>query len=308
MIKIYMLSSNADFRGNRWRFDVKDAAERLGWTVVYRETKGADPDEVVREASQCDIFMWLRVNRVDPAGNPYDMLRRIEATGTKTVGLHMDLYWGIENRIPLIDPISNPWFSCQTVFTADGGNHPLWRSKGIEHRWLPPAMGDMHFGLSEIAAGRQIKPYIFVGTCSGMIHGDHRRQLLYWAQKKWLTEFKHYGINNRIVGDQLNQVYARAKIVLGDSAPGSFYWSDRIPTTMGRGGVLAHPRTAGMEAHGYNESNMILFNRFDFTSLGETIDSMSDADIASMREAALAVTWERHMWRHRLEAIARTVL
>lgn len=307
-MRIYILGSNMDFRGNRWRFDVKDAAERLGWTVAYREAQGAHPDDVVREAAQHDIFLWLRANRVDPAGDPWSMVRRIEDFGVATVGLHMDLYWGIENRESLIDPKTNPWFSCQTVYTADGGNAERWIERGIRHVWMPPAMGDGNFGLREIAAGRHIRPYVFVGTCSKGIHGEHRQQLLYWAKRKWPAEFKHYGVNNRIVGEQLNQVYSRARIVLGDSAPGQSYWSDRIPTTMGRGGVLAHPRVAGLAQQGYNDNNILLFNRFDFETLGERIESLSDKDASAMREAALEVTWERHMWRHRLESIARTVL
>jgi len=308
MIKIYILGSNNDFRGNRWRFDIKDSAERLGWDVVYREAQSADPEDVAREAGRCDIFLWLRMNRCDPAGDPWTMLRKIEDAGTTTVGLHMDLYWGIDSREPLVDPISNPWFSSQYVFTADGGHDDKFSAAGIRHIWMPPAIGDKHFGLREPGRGRAIAPYVFVGTSSRGIHGDHRQQLLNWAARRYGRAFKHYGLNHRVHGEDLNQLYAKSRIALGDSAPAPFYWSDRIPTTMGRGGVLAHPRTTGMAEHGYDDRSMILFDRFDFDRLGEAIDSMSDADVAAMREAALAVTWDRHMWRHRLESIARMVL
>lgn len=167
-------------------------------------------------------------------------------------------------------------------------------------------MDDEHFGLRMPARGRQIKPYVFVGTYSKGVHGDHRRKMLQWAERKWPARFKHYGVNNRIVDEQLNQVYAKARVALGDSAPGDFYWSDRIPTTMGRGGLLAHPRTPGMAEHGYDDTNMILFDRYDFDQMGAMVDSMTDDDIASMRESALSVTWDRHMWRHRLQSIAET--
>lgn len=307
MTSVYILGSNNDFRGNRWRFDVRDSAERLGWNVAYREAQGADPEEVVREASQADLFLWLRANMCDPAGDPYGMLRRIEEHAP-TVGMHMDLYWTIANREPLVNPVENPWFSCQYVFTADGGNEDRFAYAGINHIWMPPAFGDMHFGLSPISRGGLTRPYAFVGTCSGYIHGGHRKSLLYWATNRYGKRFGHYGVNSRIHSEKLNQLYAKTRVVLGDSAPGDFYWSDRIPTTMGRGGVLAHPNTAGLREQGYDDSNMILFDRFDFDDLGQQIDSMTDADISRMREAALAVTWERHMWRHRLEWIARTVL
>lgn len=307
-LKLYILGCLNEFRGNHWRRDVERSARRLGWSVVHENAQASDPEEVVRRASDSDLFLWLRTNMNDPHGDAWSMLRRIEDAGTPTVGLHMDLYWGIESRERLVNPKTNPWFSCQRVYTADGGHDDLWSERGISHVWMSPAMDDEHFGLREPARGRQIKPYVFVGTCSKGIHGDHRKKLLHWASKKWPAHFKHYGVNHRIVDEQLNQVYSKARVALGDSSPGEFYWSDRIPTTMGRGGVLAHPRTAGMDANGYNESNMILFDRYDFDTLGYKIGSMSDADMVAMREAALTVTWERHMWRHRLESIARDVL
>lgn len=305
-LKLYILGCPSEFRGNHWRRDVERSAKRLGWSVTHEAAQAADPEEVVRRASDADLFLWLRMNMADPHGDAWSMLRRIEDAGTPTVGLHMDLYWGIDSRERLINTKTNPWLSCQTVYTADGGHDELWFERGVSHIWMPPAMDDEHFGLRMPARGRQIKPYVFVGTYSKGIHGDHRRKMLQWAERKWPARFKHYGVNNRIVDEQLNQVYAKARVALGDSAPGDFYWSDRIPTTMGRGGLLAHPRTPGMAEHGYDDTNMIMFDRYDFDQMGAMVDSMTDDDIANMRESALSVTWDRHMWRHRLQSIAET--
>ena len=73
-LRVYMLVINNDFQWNRWREDVRDAAERLGWTVIHRGAQGAPVEEVVSEASGCDLFLWLRANRHDPQGDARAML------------------------------------------------------------------------------------------------------------------------------------------------------------------------------------------------------------------------------------------
>jgi hypothetical protein len=307
-LKLYILGFPGEFRGNDWKRDVEESAIDMGWRVVHRAAQGANPDEVLREARDADIFIWLRTNHNNPHGDAYAMLRRIEDTGVPTAGMHMDLYHGIVSRKPMVNPVANPWFSCQRVYTADGGHDEEFAAAGIRHEWMPPAMGDRHFGLREPGKGRMITRYAFVGTCSRGIHGGHRSLLLAWAARRYGRAFKQYGVNSRVIGEDLNQLYAKARIAIGDSATSDRYWSDRIPTTMGRGGVLAHPYVEGMDQHGYSSDNMLIYDRYDFAALGEMIDSASDSDISRMREAALTVTWERHRWRHRLESIARAVL
>lgn len=304
-LRLYILGINNDFQGNRWREDVRDAAERLGWTVIHRGAQGAPAEEVVSEASGCDLFLWLRANRHEPLGNARAMLRRIEER-TPTIGLHMDLYWGIQDREPLVNPFENPWWSCQYVFTADGGNQERFSKLGINHQWMPPAMGDRFFGL--VPGDRHVRPYVFVGSNSRSLHGSDRGNMLAWAARRYGRQFRHHGEHSAVTGERLNHIYAGARVVLGDSAKSNMYWSDRIPTTMGRGGVLAHPRTPGLELHGYDEQSLILYDRNSFEDLGLRMDSMSDDELSRMREAALAVTWDRHMWRHRLESIARIAL
>jgi thioesterase domain-containing protein len=76
---------------------------------------------------------------------------------------------------------------------------------------------------------------------------------------------------------------------------------------MGRGGVLAYPMTLGLEEQGFNETNMILYDRYGFEELGERLDSMSDKEVSDMSEAAIILVGERHLWTHRLLEIQRKV-
>lgn len=308
-LKLYILGYPQEFRGNHWKRAVEQAASQLGWEVIHRGAREAETEEVLRECKDADLFLWLRTHGNNPKDDAGVMLRRIEDAGVPTVGMHMDLYWTLETREAYIDPIWNPWWSCQRVYTADGGHQAEFAARGINHFWMPPGMSDDFFGLhAPLKRGRYKKPYVFVGSNSRGIHGSHRTELIRWAGRKYHGEFHRYGAHNKVYGEDLNQIYSVARVAIGDSAPAERYWSDRIPTTMGRGGILAHPRTSGMEEQGYNDSNMILFDRFEFEDLGERIDAMTEQDRAYMREAALTVTFERHMWRHRLLQIKEEVL
>ena len=81
-LKMYILGYPEEFRGNRWRHDLEDAAKTLGWNVVHRSAQGARQEEVLRECKDADLFLWLRTNRRDPHDDAWDMLRRIENYGT----------------------------------------------------------------------------------------------------------------------------------------------------------------------------------------------------------------------------------
>lgn len=308
-LKLYILGYPQEFRGNHWKRDVENAARKLGWNVTHRAAQAARTEEVLRECKDADLFLWLRTHRNDPHDDAYVMLRRIEDAGVPTVGMHMDLYWNLPQREPLVNVKQNPWWSCQRVYTADGGHQAEFAERGVNHFWMPPAMNDEHFGLATLPVRCRFKKrYVFVGSNSKGIHGDHRTQLIRWARRRYGAGFQHYGQHNKVYNNDLSQVYAVARVAFGDSAPADYYWSDRVPTTMGRGGVLAYPNTPGLAEQGYTDENMILFDRYDFDTLSYRVSALSNDDIDRMREAALTVTEERHMWRHRLLQIKEEVL
>jgi hypothetical protein len=274
--------------------------------VTHLEANGAPADDVVRLCKGADLFIWARTHRHDPAGDAHAMLCRIEDLGVPTVGIHMDLYWGIPNRE---DRVGNQaWWSCQHVFTADGGNPQRFHERGVNHHWMPPAMGIRFYGRARPARHHQHR-VVFVGTNIRYIHGPHRDGLLKWARRRYRGGFRHYGAGTaKVFGKELSRLYASAHVVLGDSAPAPRYWSDRLPMTLGRGGMLAYPRTEGLAEQGFTEENLLLYDRFGFDGLGERIDSLTEVRRREMTDAALAVVGERHLWTHRLETIRKVVL
>lgn len=288
----------------RWKNDLAEGAEVLGWSVVHLEAKGAPVDEVVRLCRDADLFVWARTHRADPAGRAGHMLRRIEDLGVPTVGIHMDLYWSLPHREALIG--AHPWWSCQHVFTADGGRRD-WVGRGVNHYWLPPAAGPRWLGRGRPDPVRWPYPVVFVGNPVPRIHGPHRSALLAWAERRWPGGFCRYGRHHPVWGEKFSALCASAAVVLGDSAPAERYWSDRLVLTASRAGLLAHPRTDGLAEWGFTDETMILYDRFGFAELGERVDALTVRERRQMGDNALAAVYERNRWQHRLEHVVGVV-
>ena len=217
--------------------------------------------------------------------------------------MHLDLYWGIPRREVTIG--KTPWWSCQLVLTADGGHEAGFAERGVTHYWCPPAIGSRLLGRGD--PDRAQRRIVFVGSCS-RTHRD-RAHLIEWATATY-PSFAWVGrrADSQVWGTDLADLYAGAWVALGDSVSSPWYWSNRVPITCGMGGLLAHPRTRGFAEQGFTDQTMILFDRGDFTSLGEQIASITPRRRRDMTDAAIAVVAERHLWRHRLVEIERLAL
>lgn len=301
-----LLLGAPDYGRDCWHDDLADEAAHLGWTVDYAAVKNRPVDDLVRAAKGADLLIWARTHGHDPDGDAAGMLRRVEDAGTATVGIHLDLYWGVKGREQSIG--RDPWWTCQTVWTADGGPRP-WKLRGVNHRWCPPAFAAKHVGRAGPDRSFLARDYAFIGRVM-QVHSEHRLRLVSWAQMRWGTRFATYGqpVESAVYGDRFAAVVSRARAVLGDSAPAAYYWSDRVVRVLGRGGVLAHPLTRGMAEQGFDGHTVVPYGRWLFGPLGDRLDGMSTAERDAMREAGMAVVRDRHLWRHRLEQIAQEVL
>lgn len=286
----------------RWHDDAHDGAVALGWEVDFLRVRDVPAEDIIRAAKGADMLLWLRTHNHNLRGDGYAMLRRIEDTGTVTVGLHLDLYWGIRQREQRIG--KEPWWTAQHVFTADGGARN-WAGKGVNHHWCPPPFGSRYLGYGTPDPTVRARA-VFIGSMIRSVHTGHRADLLAWARRQWGTRFLHAGSSqrNRIYHRKLNDLYASVDVVLGDSAPAPCYWSDRVPRTLGRGGLLAYPRTEGLAGQGFTDETMILYDRGRFSQITTRLRELSPAGRREMTDAAVNLVEARHLWRHRLSGIA----
>lgn len=299
---------------NRWKDDMAEDGESLGWDVTHVAAKGIPPGDVINLCKGADIFIWAMTHghMPKPPSSAERMLRIIEDGGTRTVALHMDLYWGISTRERKIG--HHPWWTCQFVFTADGGHQRDFFMRKVNHFWMPPALGSQYNYRAETTNCTPDNTHAaaFVGGYVPGIHGPDRAELIDWGRERWGGHFALYGrgegSKGQLYGHRLNGLYARTGLLLGDSADSPRYWSDRIPCTLGRGALMAHPEVEGMAEHGFTDEVMITYPRGDLATLAEKIDSLSSREVEERREAARELVGERHTWKHRMQELQDIVM
>ena len=169
---------------------------------------------------------------------------------------------------------------------------------------MPPAILD-----ESCYEGKQIPKYqqdiIFVGSYRYHSEWDYRRLLIDWLQSKYGSRFKLYGAYDCIRGEDLNNLYASAKIVMGDSTFSPNYWSDRVPETIGRGGFLIHHCPEGLEKAFTPYEHFIPYQVADFSTLEEIIEYYlkHDDERNKIREAGREWVKKNHTYINRAEQI-----
>lgn len=219
-------------------------------------------------------------------GDQRKMLATARKSGVPTVAFHLDRWFGLDREHQLSE---EPFFECDHVITADGGNQPRFEELGINHHWMPPGVS-----LAECELGTPRDEFrsklAFVGSWQGHYHQEHqhRFELVEWLQKNFRKDCRFYPERGQpaVRGKDLQDLYASVDVVVGDSCfagshRGNSYWSDRIPETVGRGGFLIHPYVSGLAHHfpiaeydepvTYDTGGLMTWQAGDWEELGETI-------------------------------------
>lgn len=301
-MKIAMVS-----RPVAWKLDLYDATVALGHKVHMLDDI-LPVEQIEAAAGGADVLIWVRNRSRNPIGDVAGLLRRLERRGVRTVGVHFDLYRRIRRRIWEVGNV--PWWSCQTVWTPDDDPTP-W-PKGVNHRWLPPAIGDQHVGRGrpqERFAGLHV---VFVGAKG--YHRDHpwRRRLIEFLEKTYGKRFARFGTGSkwgRADGQTLSDLYATVPVAVGDACLAGQvrgYWSDRLPIALGRGAFMVHPAIDGMVEQGFVDGETLAtFRPEDERDLKRVIDYWLDRpeERAAIVEQGMALVRERHLMTHRMATV-----
>lgn len=252
---------------------VMQALEALGDEVDARQENDLEAWGPVPDS---DLVLWTRTWDL-PDFPQRTMLDACAARGIPTVGFHLDRWWGLDRQHEITE---HPFFSCSLVITADGGHDDEWKTAGVNHHWMPPAVSEFECrpGLADFDAyGNDVT---FVGSWGGY-HPEwpHRAQLIAHLQE-WFDEDGRLGLwpkpnQEAVRGAPLRDLYASTKVCVGDSClvpPIHHYWSDRIPETLGRGGFLLHPHVDGLDEYYTPGEHLVCWTLGDWDELRELIE------------------------------------
>jgi len=230
-----------------------------------------------------------------------------EETDNLKIGWFWDLGWGTP-REALIH--THHLFKADLVLTSDGGHREKWLNAGINHKTLRQGI----YG-PEAVRGQWEDRYsydvVFVGSNvhDAAFGWKHRDLLLGFLQTTYGPRFKWIGKGQEIRNLELNNFYASAKVVVGDSVNSSNYWSNRLYETIGRGGFLVFPLVDGIEKEFTPYKHFVPYTFGDFESLKEIIDFYitHDKERNAIRDAGFEHCKANHTYEIRCKELVKHI-
>ncbi len=222
--------------------DRKWSLQRLGHNVVTFQENQTTSNDLRIWMRKLDLLLYSHTH--DPAYYIEDLrhiFREYKAAGIPTASVHLDLWRGLDRWKDVGEEAT--WFT-EYVFTPDDTNE--W-PQGINHYYMRPGVIERDCYLAAPDPVRFPHEIVFVGSRGYHPEYPFREELISFLEKTYGDRFAQYGGGGlgTIRGHDLNTLYATAKVVVGDSCFGNKikgYYSDRVPETTGRGGLLMHPR------------------------------------------------------------------
>lgn len=231
------------------------------------------------------------------------LIEELRRAGITSVSYHLDLWVGLQREQEIL--ANHPFWRTDFVFSPDGGHKEFFRDHGINHVYIPPAVYD-----KECYLGKHRPEYecdvVFVGSWKSY-HPEwpYRKELVEWLAKTYGPRFKAFGHENWVRGNDLNDVYASAKVVVGDCIKAFGYTSDRLYETTGRGGFLIYPFVEGLE----NVPGVVYYEYFNLAELKEKIDYwVSHGDEReALRLMAHEFVKQNHTYVNRMQEMVRVI-
>jgi hypothetical protein len=313
--------ANIVFLGN---FDVPYSSENhhvksleaLGHNVLKLQERVMPSDKIYRRTTwfEADLFIWVHTHGWDTPGDLEmdDVLKRFEAQGIKTMTYHLDLWFGLDRQKDLeednfyktighfftVDKLMADWFNENT----DVKGHFLTAGVFGEECYMDKGYNRDSFDYD----------VIFVGSKRYHHEYPYRPQLIDFLKETYGNRFLHVGGDGdtgTIRGEQLNTIYARSKVAIGDTLNLGFnypyYTSDRLFESTGRGGFTIYPCIKGLEEYFEDGKEIVFYEHGNLQDLKEKIDYyiINNDERESIRFAGHERTKREHTYKHRWQTI-----
>jgi len=264
-------------------------ALRTAGVEVKRISYSTPTDEVIERIHNFvpDVVLFSKV-QVDRCRDLIDLCRRLEIL---TVCWQWDLFFGYRSHRP-------EQFKSDLLFATDGGHQDGWNQYNYEVlRQGIHEPGHLKYDSSRCSG------LAFVGGIEGH---PSRAILLNWLKKTYPDNYTHV---KNCRGTNLNKVLAGTSVIVGDSFPGDYYWSNRIYEITGRGGFLLHPETVGLDEEFTDGEHYVSYKRGDFHQLKVLIDHyLEDHDHRErIRDAGFHHTGRNYTYQDRVRILLQRI-
>ena len=220
--------------------------QAMGHRIVPLQEPKATPREIREACRGADMFIWIhthgwRTLQVE------ELLSEAVAKGIPVITYHLDLWKGLEREKDMgTDPY---WRVLTDFFTVDPQMATyLTENTTIKGHYLPPAVFGPECYMAEPTSDQF--DVVFVGSYGYHPEYSYRPKLIDWLRDTYGSRFRHYGGGGlpTVRGAELNQVYANAKVAVGDTLCLNFDYP---------GYYCADAETAALTEYGWRKYDQI---------------------------------------------------
>ena len=289
--------------------------ESLEHTVVKLQERHATAQEIYREASRCDLFIWVHTHGWKTPGNTgMDVvLAKLNRHGIPTMTYHLDLWFGLRRQQDLEK--DNFYKTIGHFFTVDKLMADWFNENtDVKGHFIPAGVYDKECYIhKDYDPNRFDHDVIFVGSKNYHPEYPYRPQLIDYLREAYGKRFLHVGGDGdtgTVRGEKLNRIYARSKLAVGDSLNIGFnypyYTSDRMFESTGRGGFIIYPAIKGLEDL-FKPTELALYEHGNLEDLKTKIDYYlsHDAEREQIRMLGHQRTKNHHTYVNRWTTILK---
>ena len=286
--------------------------EALGHNVMKMQERIMPSDKIYRrtKAFNADLFIWVHTHGWETPGMyaMSDILERFHEQGIQTMTYHLDLWFGLDRQKDLeqdnfyktighfftVDKLMADWFNENTNVKG----HFLTAGVYGPECYLDKSYNKDNFDYD----------VIFVGSKRYHHEYPYRPELIDFLKATYGSRFLHVGGDGdtgTIRGKDLNKIYAKSKIAIGDTLNLGFnyphYTSDRLFESTGRGGFTIYPRIVGLDSYFQGGKEIVFYEHGNLQDLKEKIDYylVNDEERESIRIAGHNRAKAEHTYKHR---------
>lgn len=286
------------------------ALSDLGHDILCLQEGKVTTNEIIGAISICELVVWVHTHGWETPGGIDTALLEAKRLNIPVITYHLDLWMGLERQK---DMKTGPyWNLIDHFFTVDKAMAEyLNYYTPIQGHYLPAAVS--HRECYAVDAPRDLD-VVFVGSHNYHPEWGYRQELIGNLREHYGDRFHLFpGEGPAVRGRDLNLLYARTKVVVGDTLcigyDYPYYWSDRIYETTGRGGFLIHPKIVGLETQFADGLHLRFYDYGNFDQLFLLIDHYlkHDKEREAIRADGHSQTHAYHTYLQRWQTILKTL-